>query len=252
MLKMNRKFIELWLFLSVLGLVLTPSLDTVKTDSSKDLLYAPRGNEKNKDSSVPPQEKTAGETSRDDPKASRSSSRELLDIEDDSGQVPERVYNLSPTNMEHLSCKPGQKAMFILHPQKKETYVGCFKDKLIRGYCPEFNARGVQPKYDAPCKITYTVCDDSYKAAEGYKFPKCFEIYGGISIPNEREQTPATTSLIEEPFVILLLVVVVVLVIVIIILALYINRECWSKKEPNKTIIPTTQIARGETDHILS
>ena len=214
---MNRKFIELWLFLSVLGRVLTPPLDTGKTDSSKDLFYAPRGNEK----SVPAQEMTAGETSRDDPKASRSSPREndmeLLDIIlDDSGQVPERVYNLSLTNLEHLSCNPGQKAMFILHPQKKETYVGCYKDKLIFDYCPEFNARGVQPKYGAPCRTTFTICNASYHASEGYKFPKCFEIYGGISIPNEREQcrckTPATTPLLKETFVQFLIVFVVILV----------------------------------------
>ena len=160
--------------------LLTLLLHTGKTDSSKYLSYAHRVNERNKDSSVPvkgvvpPLEKTAGETSRDDPKSSRSSpprenDMESLDIKDQnkassvpviggvrkqltvqentgkyalendikgpSGHVPVRVYNLSPTNLEHLSCKPGQKAMFVLHPWKKETYVGCYEDKLILDYC---------------------------------------------------------------------------------------------------------------------
>ena len=82
----NRKLIELWLFLSVLCLLYYCIL-------AKYLSYAHRGNERNKDSSVlvkavvPQLEKTAGETSRDDPKASRSSpprenDMESLDIKD--------------------------------------------------------------------------------------------------------------------------------------------------------------------------
>ena len=86
-----------------------------------------------KDSSVPEkgvfplQERLQGKllTSRDDPEApSRENDKESLDIKDHSGHVPKRVYNLSLTNLKHLSCNPGQKAMFLLHPQKKATYLG--------------------------------------------------------------------------------------------------------------------------------
>ena len=67
--------------------LLTLLLHTGKTDSSKYLSYAHRGIERNKDSSVPvkgvvpPLQKTAGETSRDDPKASRSSPPRENDME---------------------------------------------------------------------------------------------------------------------------------------------------------------------------
>ena len=37
------------------------------------------------------------------------------------------------------------------------------------------------------------ICNYSYKASEGYKFRKCFEIYGGISCPNIRELYSCTT-----------------------------------------------------------
>ena len=128
--------------------------------------------------------------------------KEYPDIKDDSGHAPKRVYNLSSTNLERKSCDPGQPAMFVLNPSEKQTYVGCYKNKKIHNYCPEFNAQGVQPKYNAPCKITVTSCEASYKASEGYKFRKCFEIYGGISSPNEGEtctcKTPARTALLES------------------------------------------------------
>ena len=127
---------------------------------------------------------------------------ESPDIKDDSGRALERVYNLSSTNLERRNCDPGQPAMFVLNPSDKQTYVGCFRDKKISNYCPEFNTQGVQPNFQAPCKITFTLCDASYQASEGYKFRKCFEIYGGISSPNEREictcKTPARTALLES------------------------------------------------------
>ena len=154
-----------------------------------------------KDSSVPEkgvfplQERLQGKliTSRDDPEApSRENDKESLDIKDHSGHVPKRVYNLSITNLKHLSCNPGQKAMFLLHPQKKATYVGCYEDTLISGhYCPEFNTERVQTKHSASCNVK--ICNYSYKASEGYKFRKCFEIYGGISCPNIRELNSCTT-----------------------------------------------------------
>ena len=101
--------LRLCLFLSVLGIVLPPD-STGITDSSEDdpksLSYAHRGNEKNKVIGVvSPQEMTAGDSSRDDPIASRSSpphenDTESLDIIlDHSGLPIERVYNLSPTNL---------------------------------------------------------------------------------------------------------------------------------------------------------
>lgn len=134
------------------------------------------------------------------------SGREFQDIKDESGLPPKRVHNLSSTNLEDRSCNPGQTAMFLLHPWKKQTYVGCYTDKRIRDYCPEFNTDGLQENYNAPCKITFTLCNASYQASEGYTFPKCFKIYGGISSPDEREtctcNTPATTpttALLEEP-----------------------------------------------------
>lgn len=82
--------------------------------------------------------------------------------------------------------------MFGIHPEKKETYVGCYEDKLISGhYCPEFNTDRVQPKHSASCNVK--ICNYSYKASEGYKFPKCFEIYGGMSCQNIRELNSCTT-----------------------------------------------------------
>ena len=127
---------------------------------------------------------------------------ESLGIKDDSGRALERVYNLSSTNLERRNCDPGQPAMFVLNPSDKQTYVGCFRDKKISDYCPEFNTQGVQPNFQAPCKITFTLCDASYQASEGYTFPKCFEIYGGISSPNEGEtctcKTQARTALLES------------------------------------------------------
>ena len=171
---MNRKLIEVWLFLSVLGLILSPESSTIGSGASSS-------NAK-KDDSDPKLENTDKiNPSRGFPNS--------LNFKDDSDKFPQGpVSTIAQNKMEfneqtkHLSCKPGQKAMYVLHPQKKETYVGCYKDKLIHGYCPEFNAKGLQAKHAAPCYIS--ICDASYYASEGYKFRKCFEIYGGISSPN--------------------------------------------------------------------
>ena len=178
----------------------------------------------------------------------KDDSPESLEIKDDSGHAPKRVYNLSPTNLQlrRSSCNHGQKPMFLLHPWKKQTYVGCYNDKKIHGYCPELNAQGVQRNLNAPCKI----CDASYIASEGYKFPKCFEIYGGISSPYEREpcrcKIPATptctTLLIEETYVICLIVLNSVLVVAIFVIFLILSFKCcarrctWCKKRPNKQL----------------
>ena len=48
------------------------------------------------------------------------SGKDSSDIKDQSGHAPERVYNLSPTNLEQLKCDHGQTAMFVLHPLKKD------------------------------------------------------------------------------------------------------------------------------------
>ena len=105
----------------------------------------------------------------------------------------------------------------------------------------------MQAKHDASCKIN--ICDASYNASEGDKFRKFFEIYGGISSPNEREpcrcKIPATTPtcttlLIEETYVKCLIVLNVVHVGIIfvfffILCMKFFVRNCTScKKRPNK------------------
>lgn len=106
-------------------------------------------------------------------------------------------------------------------------------------------------------------------ASSGYKFHKCFEIYGGISSTKERETftsnklatTPTTllleepnerikstrkrqltTPLLEKPVVIGLISLVLFLILIIIFLICYIicKRKYWYKKRPNKP--PTVRV----------
>ena len=225
---MNRKLIEIWLFLAVLVLVPPPEIET-----------------------------------------------KPLNITDDSGRDLKGPVDKIPQNeteyfaqTKHLNCSPGLKAMYLLHPQKKETYIGCYKDKLIHGfYCPEFNTNGPQPKYNAPCNITNTVllCDASYYASEGHKFRKCFDIYGGISSPNERETctsiTPATTPLGAPMKIFLGFLIIQFCFVILIILYIFCIGFCiskhWYKNDITYkrylrgafTALPNciVQIARGET-----
>ena len=112
---MNRKLIEVWLFLSVLGLVLLPESSSIGNGDDSD-----------------PKSENTGKTdpSRGDPNS--------VNFKDDSGNFPEGpVFNIPQNEAEftkytkHLRCNPGQKAMYVLHPQKKETYIGCYKDMGI-------------------------------------------------------------------------------------------------------------------------
>ena len=249
---MHRKLIDVWMFLAVLSLVLLSESST--TGDGVFSPSHPRGNDK-----------------------------ESLD--DDSGEVPRGPVDQIPKNQKefyeqtkNIKCDPGKKVMYVLHPQKIGTYVGCYRDKLIHGYyCPEFNGKGVQPKYGASCNITNTVpiCNITYLASSGYKFHKCFEIYGGISSTKERETfttnklatTPTTllleepnerikstrkrqltTPLLEKPVVIGLISLVLFLILIIIFLICYIicKRKYWFKKRPNTNRTCMTQIARGE------
>ena len=195
---MYREYRE-WLFFIMFCVLLLPPVGITSGETSAI-----------KDDSDPKPENTGKiDTSRDGPNP--------LNLRDDSGKLlTGPVDNIPQNEMEFLTeqtkdrgCNPGQKAMYVLHPQKKETYIGCYKDKVIHGYYPEFNARGVQPKYNASCYL----CNASYYASEGYRFRKCFEFYGGISSPNCMcTCTTHSDETLTTVFIILLIVLCVVLI----------------------------------------
>nr|XP_022307047.1 uncharacterized protein LOC111113240 isoform X2 [Crassostrea virginica] len=121
------------------------------------------------------------------------SGREFQDIKDESGLPPKRVHNLSSTNLEDRSCNPGQTAMFLLHPWKKQTYVGCYTDKRIRDYCPEFNTDGLQENYNAPYERETCTCNT----------PATTPTTALLEEPNESKrstyESPTTTPPYPEP-----------------------------------------------------
>lgn len=70
-----------------------------------------------------------------------------------------------------------------------KTVITCDKDGLINGqYCVENNTRGVQPDFTADCSKFSPPCNDPYLKSESYKFPECFERYGGILSPKDQEE----------------------------------------------------------------
>lgn len=75
---------------------------------------------------------------------------------------------------------------FALHPEKKKTILGCFKEiSVVGNKCLEYNFKQnqilLQPKLNAPCgNFTIKPCNFSYSSLESYKILECFLIYGGI------------------------------------------------------------------------
>ena len=92
------------------------------------------------------------------------------------------------------TCPPGLVHIYALAAREgqirvNKTVLVCDKDGLIPGqYCVENNTRGVQPDYTADCSNFSTPCDGPYNKSESYKFPECFERYGGILSPKDQEE----------------------------------------------------------------
>ena len=90
----------------------------------------------------------------------------------------------------HLNCSDGLKPIYALHSVKKKTILGCAKNVIVnvREFCIEFNTRGVQEKYDARRTSNIPGLTSYINASEGYLLWDCFETYGGIPSPKEREK----------------------------------------------------------------
>lgn len=90
----------------------------------------------------------------------------------------------------HLNCSDGLKPIYALHSVKKKTILGCAKNVIVnvREFCIEYNTRGVQEKYDARRTSNIPGLPSYINASEGYLLWDCFETYGGVPSPQEREK----------------------------------------------------------------
>lgn len=91
----------------------------------------------------------------------------------------------------HLNCSDGLEPIYALHSVKKKTILGCGENVIVyvKDYCIEYNTQGLQVKYDAPRMSNITGHTSfNINASKGYLLWDCFETYGGVPSPKEREK----------------------------------------------------------------
>jgi hypothetical protein len=106
----------------------------------------------------------------------------------------ENEITVTCSNSEH-------KVIYVINVWRNETLIVCACDvELFGGYCPELNSGKIQESYLAPClNFIDKPCPQKFNASQSYKFPGCFQKFGGIPSPkSSNEQLERTIQKLQK------------------------------------------------------
>ncbi|XP_061171035.1 uncharacterized protein LOC133189028 [Saccostrea echinata] len=99
----------------------------------------------------------------------------------------------------NINCSNGTYPHYAVSSKAKETYIVCWKETTIQGFCLEFNFGGniVQPNVLADCRnYSLSPCQEHYSSIESYLIFECFQKYGGV--PSPRQQKEINAKILES------------------------------------------------------
>jgi hypothetical protein len=84
-----------------------------------------------------------------------------------------------------VTCSNSEHKVIYAIKWRNETWIVCACDfELYGGFCPEWNSGKIQESYLASClNFIDNPCPLIFNASQSYKYPGCFEEFGGIISP---------------------------------------------------------------------